>query len=95
MLFNLRILRLESTADWDSTLDSSLLSHTAIKLNYLVTYSLVYQIKRCVFKPNFGHNSNLDIATNWDIRWLSVSGPNVLMEKKVYKLGHDRYFKLH
>ena len=27
--------------------------------------------------------------------WTLVSGPNVLMEKKVYKLGHDRYFKLH
>ena len=34
--------RLESTAAWDSKLGSFFLSHTAIKLNYVINYSLVY-----------------------------------------------------
>ena len=41
-----RELRLESTTAWFSKLDYILLSHTTIKLNYLINYSLVYQIKR-------------------------------------------------
>ena len=73
-------LRLESTTAWDSKLDSFLLSHTAIKLNYLINYSLVYQIKRCGFKPNLGHNSNqmcnMAYHKGYFIRLIEILGDN-------------------